>query len=124
MNKSSIHAHELREYKGRLQRLVSRLGGVVTDLRDEAFRPVGAETASRGDVASVHDADLGNRMAGEELALELLVPEEAVLADVQAALLRIANGTFGQCEECGKPIAKARLDALPYARRCIRCERD
>jgi hypothetical protein len=45
----------------------------------------------------------------------------AVEAEVTAALGRIDAGTFGTCAECGKRIAKARLVAVPYARRCARC---
>jgi DnaK suppressor protein len=40
---------------------------------------------------------------------------------VDEALLRLEGGTFGACEDCGGKIAHDRLDALPYARLCIRC---
>jgi RNA polymerase-binding transcription factor DksA len=93
----------------------------VSELRDEALRPVGAEAADGPADVSVHDADLGSRAADEELALELLGPEEHILREANAALARIEGGTFGRCERCGRPIARARLDALPYARHCARC---
>ena len=48
---------------------------------------------------------------------------ELQLALVEGALRRLAAGTFGQCVECGKPIAPQRLDALPWAERCIDCAR-
>lgn len=47
--------------------------------------------------------------------------DSATAAEVSAALGRIDAGTFGQCEECGKRIAKARLTAVPYTRRCADC---
>jgi DnaK suppressor protein len=46
-----------------------------------------------------------------------------VLAEIDAALARIATGTYGTCETCGGAIAEARLEALPYALQCIDCKR-
>lgn len=46
----------------------------------------------------------------------------AELQDVRAALARIAEGTFGECTDCGEPIAAARLQALPSAARCAACQ--
>ena len=43
------------------------------------------------------------------------------LAEVEAALARLAAGTYGVCEVCGEPIGDARLEARPTARTCIRC---
>lgn len=123
MTKSTLTTRELREYRRRLEGLTARLGDGVSELRNEALRPLGAEAAGGPPDASVHDADLGGRVADEELALELLGPEEAVLAEANAAISRIEGGTFGQCEACGRAVTKARLDALPYARHCIACAR-
>jgi RNA polymerase-binding transcription factor DksA len=114
---------ELQGYRRRLERLITRLGGDVAELRDEALRPVGAEAAGGVSDASVHEADLGRRAADKELALDLLEAEESVLAEATTALARVEDGTFGQCERCGNPITATRLEALPYARRCIRCAR-
>ena len=43
------------------------------------------------------------------------------VAEVDAALARLAAGAYGVCERCGEPIAAARLEARPVARQCIRC---
>ena len=110
-------------YRLRLRELSERLGTSVEDLRGEALRPLGSESANGTGLASVHDADLGSQAAAGDLALELLAPESEVLAEVNAALDRVRLGTFGLCETCSKPIGLARLTALPYARRCIRCTR-
>ena len=45
------------------------------------------------------------------------------LEQVEAALARLAEGTFGACVRCGNPIAPERLDALPWAAYCIDCQR-
>ena len=45
------------------------------------------------------------------------------LEQVEAALARLAGGTFGACVRCGRPIAPERLEALPWAAYCIDCQR-
>ena len=54
------------------------------------------------------------------LALEKQMREQ--LAEVKAALAKFEEGTYGKCEECGKPIAPERLEAVPYARLCVDCK--
>ncbi len=44
------------------------------------------------------------------------------LAQVEAALARLGDGTFGRCTRCGREIAPARLEALPWAAHCIECQ--
>jgi DnaK suppressor protein len=55
------------------------------------------------------------RGEAERLALEL----QESLDEVDAALVRLADGSYGICEVCGKPIGAARLEAMPAARLCI-----
>jgi len=57
------------------------------------------------------------RGEAEALAGEL----RDALTDVEAAIDRLAQGTYGRCERCGEPINPARLEAKPAARRCINC---
>ena len=57
------------------------------------------------------------RGEAETLALQL----RDALAEVEHALGKLRQGTYGQCESCGKPIAPARLEAKPAARHCIDC---
>ena len=45
------------------------------------------------------------------------------LLDVEAAIQRLDDGTYGACIRCGRPIAAERLDALPWAAHCIDCQR-
>jgi DnaK suppressor protein len=59
----------------------------------------------------------------QEFTLGLIENEQATLELVEEALERMENGTYGQCAECGEPIAKPRLQAIPYARHCIKCAR-
>ncbi len=52
----------------------------------------------------------------------LLVNELALLTEVQRALKRIEDGTYGKCADCGQPIPEKRLEAIPWAARDIKCE--
>ena len=64
-------------------------------------------------------ANLDSRAAIDEATVSMAARE---LADVSAALRRIENGTYGVCEECGEPIAEARLRALPATPFCTACQ--
>ena len=65
-----------------------------------------------------------DRGASEAVDKEIEVEhaEEEIHRQVQAALERIDNGTYGVCEQCGKNIPEVRLDAIPYAPFCVACE--
>lgn len=56
-----------------------------------------------------------------DLLVKLGERERAELVEIDAALQRIEAGTFGTCEDCGAPIGRDRLRALPEARRCLGC---
>lgn len=114
---------ELEAYRRRLMELITRLGSCTAELECEALRPVGAAAIGEAGAGVVHEADMSSRAAGEEVALGLLGTEEHVLVEARAALARLDQGTFGNCEACGRGITRARLDALPYARLCVRCAR-
>lgn len=65
--------------------------------------------------------------AQEERAVQLLAQfddrEKHEIAEIDAALRRLAEDTYGTCEGCGEPIAEARLQALPATRFCMACAR-
>lgn len=71
-----------------------------------------------------HPGDLGNETFEAEKNYSFRTREKFLLSEVQAALDKIENGTYGLCEMCHKEIAKERLEARPYSRLCIRCEND
>jgi DnaK suppressor protein len=66
-----------------------------------------------------HQADVGTETFNRERDLSILENVEAELADIEHALRRIDEGTYGTCEACGKPIGDARLEAMPAARFCV-----
>jgi RNA polymerase-binding protein DksA len=66
-----------------------------------------------------HLGDVATATFDREMASTLEENSNHVLAEIEAALARIDDGTYGFCERCGKPIGEERLDALPWATLCI-----
>jgi RNA polymerase-binding transcription factor DksA len=71
----------------------------------------------------IHLADLGSHEFEEDIGLDVLENEERLVEEINGALARLHQGTFGICEKCKKVIAKDRLHAAPYVRYCIACAR-
>jgi DnaK suppressor protein len=67
--------------------------------------------------------DQANTAYTREFFFELGNGDRRLLRDVVAALHKIDEGSFGSCERCGEGIAEKRLEALPFARYCIDCQR-
>lgn len=66
-----------------------------------------------------HPADVGSEAFERAKNLSILGQVEAQLEDIDRAFQRLANGTFGTCEACGRKIADARLEVKPAARFCV-----
>ena len=92
--------------------------GDATRLEDEAVRKSKDEAATM-DISNF--ADLGTDNYEQEFDLGLLEHQGETLREIDEALERVANGTYGICTTCGKPIPKGRLMAKPHARYCIPC---
>jgi RNA polymerase-binding transcription factor DksA len=68
-----------------------------------------------------HMAELGSGNFDRELTLSLLGSERNALDEIEAALERIEDGTYGRCETCGVKLPEPRLEAIPYAALCVQC---
>jgi RNA polymerase-binding transcription factor DksA len=118
-----IKGEELGTYRQTLQALKSRLRGDLSQMTDEALRrDNGGGTGNLSNVP-LHMADVGTDNYDQEFTLELIENEQVTLEMVNEALGRMEKGTYGRCVECGEPISKPRLQAIPYARHCIHCAR-
>ncbi|MBI2192553.1 MAG: TraR/DksA C4-type zinc finger protein [Planctomycetes bacterium] len=107
---------EIVTYRKRLLELRKVLQGDASNLADQALR---RET---GPHLPMHMADLGTDTFDQEFALGLLQNEEAEIREIDEALERISDGSFGHCESCSHPIPASRLEAIPYARLCMQCK--
>ena len=70
-----------------------------------------------------HLADSATETVDREIEQTLEDNAEHLLASIDAALGRIEDGSYGRCDRCGEAIADERLEALPYATKCIECKR-
>jgi RNA polymerase-binding protein DksA len=110
-------------YRQRLLHLLGRLSKDRSQLKDEALQPEGGEASGGLSDVPLHLADLGTHQSEEDLTLTLIENEEQIIEEINGALERIEKGTFGRCEVCDRKIPRERLQALPYARHCVRCAR-
>ncbi len=118
--KRTLTAGEIRHFKELLLKKRAELVGDVSSIESEALKKSRLDAA--GDLSSmpIHMADLGTDNFEQEFALGLMDSERKILAEIADALGRIDEGVYGICEGTGKPIAKARLEANPWARYCIK----
>ncbi|MHB1038199.1 MAG: TraR/DksA family transcriptional regulator [Pirellulales bacterium] len=112
---------DTKSFKDQLLTLRLRLRGDVNRMADSALKKTRME--SNGDLSSmpIHMADIGSDNFEQEFTLSLMETEGGTLEAIETALERIEEGTYGDCEECGSSIAKARLMAIPYTSLCIKC---
>ncbi len=112
---------EFAGYKEQLLTLRARLRGDVSKMADAALKKSRSE--ANGDLSSmpIHMADMGSDNFEQEFTLSLMENDGGTLTQIETALERIEEGTYGQCEECGVKIPKSRLNAIPFATLCIRC---
>ena len=100
----------------RLESERARVGELIAGLRGEGLDVEQREQS--GDIASfdTNQEDQGAEMAEREKDLAILEGLEADLAEIEAALQRLDEGTYGIDESTGEPISPDRLEALPTAR--------
>jgi RNA polymerase-binding protein DksA len=75
-----------------------------------------------GEGAGDDQADAGTKTFEREQEMSLAANSRDLLDQVQRALSRIADGTYGVCESCGNPVGKGRLQAFPRATLCVSCK--
>lgn len=110
INLDRIHARLEIERK----RLVAELGELEADAQPADARREGSPFGKREEEAT-ESFEFEKR-----LALERQV--RANLAEIEHALEKIKNGTYGLCDVCGQPIPPDRLDAVPFANVCLTCK--
>ena len=110
--KPKLKAKEKREFKSALLAMRERLTDHVAALKNASLR--------RND--SVISPEDGTDVFDRQFALNLASSENESVFEIDEALRRLNDGTYGLCEECGCLIGIARLKALPFVRTCIKCQ--
>ena len=113
---------ETGEFKKLLEAERARLHDAVEFLEKEtAVSLEDEELGGRG--VDSHMADMATSTYHRELDEGLEESAQTTLDEIEAALGRIEDGSYGVCEVCGKPIGAERLSAIPWARLCIEDKR-
>ncbi len=110
----------VKRQRQRLLDLRDRLMEAMYGVQQEALRngPSGSEAAGSG----MHQGDAGSDAYDRDFALSLLFQEQDALQEIEAALERMIEGTYGICAISGKKVPQARLEAIPIARLTVECQ--
>ena len=103
------------------ERLMAQKAGLQEQLQTLRGGNIGRVEAS-ADHFGAHEDSTAQTTTARELELALDARESEELSQVEEALRRIENGSYGECIDCGVDIPSARLDAAPEASRCIACQ--
>ena len=105
---------KLRSYRDRLLERRESLFSQVT----EAER----STRERDLEATQDPADMAANAYTKELLISMSDNDRMLLGLIDEALARVESGDYGECVNCGEPIQEKRLNAVPWARYCLRCQ--
>lgn len=109
---------ELNNFKKLLLQRRAQILELEKSYENEAFSHSG-DTTSR-----VLPADMGNDETIRDIDIQLVENEIKEIQLIDESLQKIENGTYGVCMECGQNINLQRLEVLPYAHYCVRCEEE
>jgi DnaK suppressor protein len=106
-----------RKLKSYRDRLLERREGLFRQVTE-------AEMSSRErDLEATQDpADMAANAYTKELLISMSANDRRLLALIDEALQRIETGGFGECVNCGEPVQEKRLEAVPLARNCLKCQ--
>jgi RNA polymerase-binding transcription factor DksA len=106
-----LTAKQLEQYKNLLLEKRQELLGDVSCMEETVFQ-------GSGEISNmpVHMADIGTDSYEQEFSLGLMAEGKKILVEIDRALLRIEDGSYGICEGLGVPIEKNRLEAIPWTR--------
>ncbi|HAM41972.1 MAG TPA: hypothetical protein DDX89_05775 [Candidatus Omnitrophica bacterium] len=117
-----MNKQQLKQFKEALMRERAKFAGEIRAIAKEVSK--NPRDAS-GDLSAytVHPADMSSDTYERELSANIASSEQEVLYQIDEALKRLDEGTYGTCQECSKPISLSRLRAVPYTSQCIACQR-
>lgn len=116
--KTYLNAKELKEFKTLLLDKRAELAGDVERLTSEALNRKSGGVNEQSTMP-IHMADLGSDTWEQDFTLGLIANEQALVREIDDALARIEDRTYGMCVATDKPISKERLRAKPWAKYCI-----
>ena len=118
----AFNKSELQFFRAQLQKQLDLIQGNLTALAGDNLKRSPIEASGDISAHSTHMADQGTDNFDRELALNLASSRQESLYDIEDALRRADEGTYGACESCGGAIELPRLKALPFAKKCMSCQ--
>ena len=113
---------DLRFFRAQLQKQLDLIQGNLNALAGDNLKRSPQEASGDISAHSTHMADQGTDNFDRELALNLASSRQESLYDIEDAIRRVDDGTYGACESCGGAIERPRLKALPFAKKCMACQ--
>jgi RNA polymerase-binding protein DksA len=118
-----MNRKELENFKKLLldkrEELISNVNHITEDTRRQSQREAAGDLSGY----SIHMADMASDNYDREFLLNLASGERETLLEIDEALKRIGEKSYGKCLSCGKKISKRRLSAVPHAKLCIKCKK-
>ncbi len=122
--KKKLLKKDLKIYKEKLLNLREEISNRIKEISENTLMK--SQKDISGDISgySLHIADVATDNYDRDFNLGRVSEERAILFEIDEALKRIEEETFGVCKGCQKPIAKVRLNALPYVKFCRKCQEE
>lgn len=113
---------ELTEFKKLILKRKEEVDDEIKHISDDTLKK--SQKDASGDISgyTYHMADVATDNYDREFSLGLASNDRQSLYELDDALKRIEDGTFGICEDCEQLITKVRLKAVPQARLCVKCQ--
>jgi RNA polymerase-binding protein DksA len=120
--KKGLSAKELKEYKELLLNLKEDVLNQIREVSEDTLMK--SQKDISGDISGygIHMADVASDNYEREFSLGLVSNERIIALEIEEALKRIEDKTYGICGACDKAIRKTRLKAVPYAKNCLKCQ--
>jgi YteA family regulatory protein len=118
-----LDPQKVNEFKAELLDTKERLIREITRLEETGIGDTMSDSVGELSVYDNHPADLGDELFERSKDVALRDNAHILLEEVEEALTKIIDQTYGFCSSCGQPIAMERLEALPWATHCIACQR-
>ena len=119
MNKKELEKFKKLLLKKR-EELISNVNHITGDTRRQSRKEAAGDLSGY----SIHMADMASDNYDREFLLNLASGERETLLEIDEALNRIDEETYGKCLSCGKKIGKKRLSAVPHAKLCLGCKQE
>lgn len=117
-----MNKKDLKHFEQRLMEERNKLLEQLAHLEKDVFSQTPKDSSGDLSAYTFHMADLGTDAMEREKAFLFASSEGRLLYHINEALRRLYRNEYGNCESCGEPISKERLEVVPHARLCIKCK--